>query len=661
MLLIYLIMAIYYLETVFRIAFSGNYFGVGLFYSFGFVIPIATICYLICTAFKKERRSMVGLIILGMITFVFISQFVYYKIFRMFYTLYSAGNAGQIFEFLEIIVINVKNNIGPIALMLVPFVMMILLKDRLKAFVEIGAKERVALGVVMLLTQGMTLGILNLGSKDAYSPYDLYYKHSYPIISAEKLGLITTLRLDAKRMFFDWNPGLVHHTQEVVMITEDTEDIVLPEMSTPAMSEGAQESDKEVTYNVLEVDFDKLISEAESEELKEMHTYFKEMEPTAKNAFTGKYEGYNLIQITAEGFSPYAISKELTPTLYMLSQKGYQFTNFYTPLWELSTSDGEYAICSGQIPKSGVWSMETSSENAMPFSLGNQLKRQGYKTMAFHNHTFDYYRRDLSHPNLGYEYLAKGNGLDMENTWPESDEEMMEESVSRYVGNTPFHTYYMTVSGHMNYSFFENDMSKKHRKEVEDLPLSDTAKAYLGCNIELDRAVESLLEQLEEAGVLEHTLIAITPDHYPYGLSNEYISELAGKMVDEQFGVYRSTFLLYTPHMTPQVITKPCSSLDILPTLSNLMGLDYDSRLFVGKDIFSDSEALVMLYNRNFITDKGRYNAITKEFTAVKGADVDEKYVREMIDLVEAKFYYSAKVLEEDYYEYVLSAMNKKF
>lgn len=111
--------------------------------------------------------------------------------------------------------------------------------------------------------------------------------------------------------------------------------------------------------------------------------------------------------------------------------------------------------------------------------------------------------------------------------------------------------------------------------------------------------------------------------------------------------------------MTPTVIDKPCSSLDVLPTLSNLMGLEYDSRLFVGTDIFSSSEPLVMLYSRNFITGKGRYNALTKEFTTAIGADVDEDYVRDMIDTVDAKFYYSAKVLEENYYEKILSAIKE--
>ncbi len=655
MLLIYLIASVYYLESVFRIAFSGRYLSQGMLYSLLFTIPIGVLCYLICTVFKEKKRNNVGCILIGMITFLFVSQFIYYKIFRMFYTLYSATNAGQVLEFFEIILITTKNNIGPILLMLIPLIGLIIMKKWIKPFKVVRAKERMFLGTILVLAHFIAIGSVHLGTRDAYSPYDLYYQHYYPIISAEKLGLITTLRLDAKRTFFDWNPGLIESEQEVVLLSQaPDDDMSFPDSSVSVMSESV-EGNKE--YNELNIDFDQLIAEADSEEMKAMHTYFSNVKPTAKNDYTAKYKGYNLITITAEGFSPYAIREDLTPTLYKLYNEGYQFTNFFTPLWELSTSDGEYAITTGQIPKSGLWSMAASGTNAMPFTLGNQLKKEGYTTMAFHNHDYDYYERDVSHPNMGYDYRAKGKGLDIEETWPESDLEMMDESVSEYVQAQPFHTYYMTVSGHMNYSFAENAMSRKNKDLVEDLDLSDTAKAYIACQIELDRAIESLLKQLEEAGVLEHTLIAITPDHYPYGLNNEYISELAGKTIDEDFGVYKSTFLLYTPGMTPTVVDKPCSSLDVLPTLSNLMGLEYDSRLFVGTDIFSSSEPLVMLYSRNFITGSGRYNALTKEFTTAKGANVDEAYVKDMIKTVDAKFYYSAKILEENYYEKILSAL----
>src|SRR5690606_21283221 len=123
-----------------------------------------------------------------------------------------------------------------------------------------------------------------------------------------------------------------------------------------------------------------------------------------KNEYTGMFKGKNLILITAEGFSPYAVHKELTPTLYMMQENGFKFTDFYTPLWGVSTSDGEYVACTGLLPKEGVWSFYKSAKNYMPFCMGNQLKSVGYNTYAYHNHYYDYYFRNESHPNMGYIY-----------------------------------------------------------------------------------------------------------------------------------------------------------------------------------------------------------------------------------------------------------------
>ena len=57
-------------------------------------------------------------------------------------------------------------------------------------------------------------------------------------------------------------------------------------------------------------------------------------------------------------------------------------------------------------------------------------------------------------------------------------------------------------------------------------------------------------------------------------------------------------------------IDKACMSIDVLPTVYNLFGLNYDSRLLMGRDIFSEEEHIVILSDRSWITDKGKYNKI---------------------------------------------------
>jgi phosphoglycerol transferase MdoB-like AlkP superfamily enzyme len=233
---------------------------------------------------------------------------------------------------------------------------------------------------------------------------------------------------------------------------------------------------------------------------------------------------------------------------------------------------------------------------------------------------------------------------------------MMEKSVDEYINQQPFHTYYMSVSGHMDYTYYDNAMASKNRQIVEDYfgdSVSLQVKSYYACNIEFDRAMEYLLRRLNEAGIAENTVIAISPDHYPYGLTDDQFNELAKKAVNRDYEIFKGVFLLYCQGQTPVTVDKLSCSMDIIPTLSNLFGLDYDSRLLMGYDIFSDSLGLVVFSNYSWLTDKGFFNAKTQIFTPNPGVTVDDEYVKTMSRIVSRKFTYSTKILDYDYYRVV--------
>ena len=405
----------------------------------------------------------------------------------------------------------------------------------------------------------------------------------------------------------------------------------------------------------LDIDFEALKErDADVPELVDMHDYFSKVKPTAKNEWTGRFQGKNLIWIVAEAFSGQMLDPERTPTLWKLSHEGIICDNFYTPLWGVSTSDGEYVTTTGLIPKPGVWSYSESSDNDMPFGFGNQFQKLGYRTLAYHDYLYTYYDRNLSHPNMGYDYYAVGHGLEISDTWPESDLEMMEASIPRYIDEEQFLTYYMTVSGHLDYGFSTNDMAAKNKAVVEDLPYSGEAQAYLATQVELDRALAYLIEELEKAGKLEDTVIVLSGDHYPYGLSQDAFDELAGHEVDQTFELYKSQLILWCADMEePVEVDKFCSSLDIMPTLANLFGLPYDSRLVMGRDILSDSPGLVMFSNYSFLTDLGAYDAVTDTFTPWEGVEAPEDYAAQVLEQVQGKFDFSRLILEEDYYRVI--------
>ena len=191
-------------------------------------------------------------------------------------------------------------------------------------------------------------------------------------------------------------------------------------------------------------------------------------------------------------------------------------------------------------------------------------------------------------------------------------------------------------------------MAYKHRAEVKDLPYSDAIKAYIATNMELDKALESLINKLEEKGILDDTVIVMSADHYPYGLKNEQINEVT-PMEDEKFDIHKNNLIIWNNNIPYTEINKYAMSIDILPTILNLFGFEYDSRLLIGRDILSNSDGIVILSDRSWINEYGKYNASKKKFTAFKD-NIPEGYVEKMNEEVYNKYVISKNILENDYY-----------
>lgn len=404
------------------------------------------------------------------------------------------------------------------------------------------------------------------------------------------------------------------------------------------------------------LDFSALADSAKHDPVSALDQYCASIAPTDKNQYTGLTKDYNLIVICAESFSPYVIDEQRTPALYKLANGGFRFHNYYCS-FPNTTTNGEYALCMGLMPDMSrtktASSFDVSRSNYLPYCMGNVFASRGYPAYAYHNYYGTFYDRNHTHPNMGYTFRAVGSGLDMPLSWPSSDKDMIDASVSEYLdSSTPFCAYYMTFSGHYQYNW-DNAMSAKNRDAVCNLPYSETVQAYLACNMELEYALEDLFEQLERAGQADNTVIVLTADHYPYGLSESQYNELAGKDIDTTFEKYHNSFLCYIPNMQPVDVDTYCCDIDILPTLLNLFGVSYDSRLLAGKDILSDSTHVAMLADQSYLTDSFRYNAETGTAQSYDTRPVKDADVQAYCQYVSNVFSFSTQVLNNDYYAHV--------
>ena len=678
--LLFFIGTIIYLELVVHFLIYRSMDG-KIIYPVLFAIPFGCILTAIVGFFGRKLNRILLLILTLLVCLVYQVQLVYYYIFKMYFSFRSLGLAQDaITNFYHDALMAIWSNLGGLISLLLPFVILtVIMLHRIDCSRRKIKIQAVLLGGSVIFHAMALLALLIFGKAD-YSPYDLYFNDGAPELCGQQLGIAMMSRLDIHSLFSEKelllagtkkvdqenntgyelapSPLPAHASAKTLSVsgvpqaTEGTHATKHTNSSKATVSPSPVPID--TSPNIMDFDFNALADQERDKTIQKLHRYFATVTPTNKNKYTGMFKGYNLIMITAEGFSPYAISKEKTPTLYRLAQEGFVFNQFYTALWQTSTSDGEYVAMTGLIP-SGTRSMYLGRKNLWPMSLGHQFNLLGVESKAYHNHTYTYYQRNETHTNLGYLWKAKGNGLELPtDCWPESDLEMMDATVEEYTDEEQFHVYYLTVSGHMNYTFTGNSIANKNRHLVEDLPYSNDVKAYIACQMELDMALEKLIAKLNEAGVADRTVIALSADHYPYGWEKNNLDELAGHEIDPVFEIYRNHFILWCQGMKESiVIDKPCSSLDILPTLSNLFGLSYDSRLLMGRDILSDAEPLVILSNRSFITDKVMYDSASQKTTHLTTETLPSDYIETMNKVVKNKFTVSESVRKKDYYRYL--------
>ena len=466
---------------------------------------------------------------------------------------------------------------------------------------------------------------------------------------------------------YDFNAAIQEYGVFVSMVTElsglgnqedgmtlDIAEIPAPAETSPA-AEASEIPEDAVIYEphvIPGLDFAALAEAEENGTLKTLYSYIAAQSPAMENEYTGLFKGKNLIFITAEAFNYKVIDPELTPTLYRLATQGIEFTNYYEPLWTGCTSGGELVNLSGLAMNC---EMNTYSKQKPFNTIGALLQKEGYFSRAYHNNIYTFYDRHKTHVNLGYdEFIGMHNGLEegVKDVWPQSDHEMFDFTLPQYIDQQPFSIYYMTVSGHCRYNQLGNAQSKKNWDLVQDLPYSNGVKAYIACNLELEKGLASLVKQLEDAGIADDTVIVMAPDHYPYGLGTAWglehdgLAELYGVKKYDLFQRDQNTLIIWSGCLEDMDLTvdAPVCSVDILPTLSNLFGVTYDSRMSVGRDVLGTEEAIALWPDYSWVTEKGSYLASGRKFTPAEGVEIPEGYVERINSIVTNKVKFSRMV-----------------
>ena len=347
---------------------------------------------------------------------------------------------------------------------------------------------------------------------------------------------------------------------------------------------------------------------------------------------------------------------------------GFVFNNYYAQNFVSNATGNEYALTNSMVPGSSV--REAVGEinvldRDMYFSLEDQLSRLGYKVNTYNDTQYDDFVFDMTSASGSDTTATAGTSTDSTEDTADTDtagtssssstSSMVAQTTSDYMGDSLFYTEYKINAGISSYDYDSNNI---YAEQLSELDYSDSTKAYMAYQMALDQQMEELLSALDSAGIADKTLIVIAPN--PSEASTQAIlEELSGQDMTSTLALRSNSLIVYSPSMSsPISIDKYCSSLDVLPTLSNLLGLEYDSRLMMGKDILSSATQLVMFPESSgysFITEDYIYDAESGDSIALGDGteSIDPATVDSMNTMLSEMSSISNLVFATDFYQYI--------
>lgn len=611
-------LAIFFDEIVFTIVLK--FYGLAM--PFLFSILISTIIYCLISLLPKKINKIIFALILFAICFFFCMQLCLYKMFGFFFDFGTLAMANQLTAFVRETIDLILENIVYIVIFYLPFILYCIFFKKIN-FTKIESFKVTFILMIFLCV------LFVVAPKEEESIES----------SIRRNGVLYTLIDDTKNKEESELIAEDIAPIEIVEETIETEEVFVPEAQ------------------ILNIDFNAAVSNNGT--IQKLNDYFASVSPTYTNEYTGMFEDKNLVLILGESFNRIGIKKDLTPTLYKLENEGFYFSNYYSPSYN-STVGGEFQLLNSAYAKSDILGIWKAGTNSFPFSLANTFRNKGYSVFAYHDNAYDYMDRNSYLKGYGFDnYTGCGNGLEKKmacNMWPESDEGMMLGTMDDWINEDKFFAYYVTVSGHGPYTFDRNrsDIGYKYADVVKEhgYNYSEKLTAYYSSMIEVDKMMEALIDRLTKEGKLEDTVIVLVGDHYPYYLEAGEYGELFGPGYDLKYESNRNSLIIYNFGSEKATSDKVCATMDVAPTIHNLFGNSYDSRLLPGKDIFSNYPGMIFFGDGSWISDYGMYSGQTG-FVANEDIEISDETLSNLRKIANTRMSLTVDIFSSNYYGYI--------
>ena len=361
--------------------------------------------------------------------------------------------------------------------------------------------------------------------------------------------------------------------------------------------------------------------------IKEINTYIENNPKTIEeNEYTGIFKDKNLIVILMESIDTFLINEKNMPTLYKLSNEGLNFTNRYAPSFgggqtinsEFALNTGLYTSLEGNI---------YNYNNTYKTSLANTFKQEGYTAESIHYNSGYFYNRSQFHLKLGFDKhhaLLDMNNIDNDMYNYEFDSNLIKSpKVSNLiVRDNKFLSFITTYSGHLPYDSSNNRCSiNKYGFKTNNQELT----CIYNLAYDTDKMISLLIEKLTNENKLKDTILVLATDHAMFGYSK--INEI--KNTNNPYLIENTPLIIWNSEIKGKQIDTPTDTADILPTILNLFGINYNPNLYIGEDIFSTTRNNYIYFSEDiYLKDNTLYDNST-----IKGDATIYKDIKELIKL----------------------------
>ncbi|GAE87061.1 LTA synthase family protein [Acetivibrio straminisolvens] len=394
-----------------------------------------------------------------------------------------------------------------------------------------------------------------------------------------------------------------------------------------------------------------------SDEKNELISFFEEKNKKngeLSDRFAGIARGKNLIVIQMEALQHFVINskmngREITPNLNKLVRESLYFDNIYVQVAGGNTSDAEFM---------GNISLYPAKEGAAYFrfatneynTIAKELKKEGYNSYALHAYGPAFWNRTEMYKAVGFDTFISSNDYVMDEYigwggWALSDDSFYRQSMDIIDVTKPFYSFFVTLSGHHPYSYFED-------KQTFDVGKYD--RTYFGNYIKAqnyaDAAIGRFIQKLKDMGLYENSLIVIYGDHtgLPKTQAKELLEFLGlSESKVDWIKLQKVPLLIHCPGVEGEIIDTTGGQIDILPMIANMMG--FENYYALGKDLLNTQKGYAVLRNGSVLTDEYYYCSEDDTVYDMKTGEVlDKKDYEEEIQKYQKELRISDIILEKD-------------